>query len=276
MAERRIFSVLPWLSSAAIAGAVGCYAPDEGRAPPLARFYFPTGLALGPDRDDGSGPGRLYVANSDFDLQFNAGSLQVYDLDRIRGLIPRYCDRDEQCDDGKVCDVPSSSSSREATHVCVDADDPRPCGDVGVQGEADRIITPGLCNFIDPGSPPGGGGSLLVQSVSIGAFATDVLYRLNPLGNGRQGRLFVPVRGDSTLHWIETDEDGGRTDSLDCGQGGGLSCDHDHRRGDDSALENSRDLTLPVEPFGIASDATGSALVTTHQTTGSVSLFVNR
>lgn len=279
MAERRDFPMLPWLCVAAIAGATGCFPADDGRDPPLDRFYFPVGLALGPEREDGTGPSRLYVANSDFDLQFNAGSVQVYDLDRVRELLPRYCDRDSDCEDGNVCDVARVDSTRPATHTCVNPADPRPCGALGEQTAGESIVTPGRCNFIDPSSPPNGGRSLLVQSVSIGAFATDALYRVDPTGNGRTGRLFIPVRGDSTLHWMDVDDDGGPEDSLDCGQGAELSCDGNHRRGTDAALENSRGLTLPTEPAGIAADERGEAIVVTHQTTavnGSVSLFVNR
>src|SRR5215510_2227400 len=65
--------------------ALGCFKPDDGREPPLDRIYFPTGLTLSPDAD------RLYVANSDWDLQFNAGSVQAYDAARLRELLPRYC-----------------------------------------------------------------------------------------------------------------------------------------------------------------------------------------
>jgi hypothetical protein len=72
------------------------------------------------------------------------------------------------------------------------------------------------------------------------------------------------------------DDDGSADDSLDCGQGSGIECDSNHRRGSDAALENSRGLTLPTEPFGVAANEAGDALVVTHQTTGSVSLFVNR
>ena len=65
--------------------ATGCFAPGDGREPPLDRIYFPVGVALSP------GYTRMYVANSDFDLQFNAGSLQAYDLERLDALLPVYC-----------------------------------------------------------------------------------------------------------------------------------------------------------------------------------------
>ena len=67
-AVRRCLRGLVWLAGI---GTAGCFKPDDGREPPLDRIYFPTGIALSPDGN------RLYLANSDWDLQFNAGSVQV-------------------------------------------------------------------------------------------------------------------------------------------------------------------------------------------------------
>src|SRR5580658_3719048 len=50
----------------------------EGTDPPTTTFYFPVGLAVSP------GGNVLYVANSDFDLQWNGGTIQSYDLFRLR------------------------------------------------------------------------------------------------------------------------------------------------------------------------------------------------
>src|SRR5689334_19788879 len=80
-----------WAFFALGLSALGCFKPDDGREPPLDRIYFPTGLALSPDGD------RLYVANSDWDLQFNAGSVQAYDAARLRELLPRACNVDTDC-----------------------------------------------------------------------------------------------------------------------------------------------------------------------------------
>ena len=49
-----------------------------GTAPPTNSFYFPTGLAVS------KGGNVLYAINSDFDLQWNGGTLQSYDLFQIR------------------------------------------------------------------------------------------------------------------------------------------------------------------------------------------------
>src|SRR5579863_2970730 len=55
-----------------------CYSTGDGTQPPPESFYFPVGLAVS------HGGNVLYVANSDFDLQWNGGTIQSYDLDQIR------------------------------------------------------------------------------------------------------------------------------------------------------------------------------------------------
>src|SRR5690348_16191099 len=55
-----------------------CYSAGNGVAPPPNDFYFPVGLAVS------RGGNVLYAANSDFDLQWNGGTVQAYDLHQIR------------------------------------------------------------------------------------------------------------------------------------------------------------------------------------------------
>lgn len=257
-----------------------CYSA-EGQPPPLNRLYFPTGLALSP------GATRLYVANSDFDLQYRSGTVQAYDLGRVRQLTPRGCTSDAGCSSGTRCDLaPTTENGGAPSRWCVQSAGPfagRPCGALGEQGIADRLLYPGRCAHLDPEHPVDGGASLIVGSVGVGAFATALLYRSRPpAADGAQrpgGRLFLPVRGDATLTYIDVDDDSKAAATgfeLSCGQTGDEhACDATHRRGDSAAQENTRDLTLPREPFGIDATSDGSALVLTHQTEGSASLFVN-
>jgi hypothetical protein len=242
--------------------AAGCFDPDDGREPPLSRIYFPTGIALSPDGN------RLYLANSDWDLQFNAGSVQVYDTGRLRQLLPTYCDSDADCSvAGERCDVTPSADANGVpsapTHWCVDAATSDPCRGLGIQSAAERLVVPGLCGPFDNAAP-----DLLLSSVRVGAFATDLIYRQNPAGGGR---LFVPVRSDATLHWLDV----GAGAELDCGQGSRAECDANHRRGDGAGEATAEGEALPIEPFGIDATLDGTAIVTTHQTEGKVSLFVN-
>lgn len=266
------------LRSAALAvlALTGCYDQGGGVEPPLDRIYFPVGLAVSPAAS------RLYVVNSDFDLQYNSGSLQALDLDRVREIVPKACDADSDCAGaGRVCDLlPSDANGGHPSRWCVDASGPNagmPCGPFGEKGPANKLLHPGRCGYVDHVSPQDGGSSLVAGRVGIGAFATDVIYRPRPTGPG--GRLFIPVRGDATLHFVDVIDDSEAPQvpfELDCGQSGnGGDCDDHHRRGDDPDQENTRDLRLAAEPFGIAATPDGEAVVVTHQTEGAASLFVN-
>jgi hypothetical protein len=321
------------LLAGALVGAVGCFPPDEGRSVPLDHIYFPVGIQVSP------GKSWMYVANSDFDLQYNAGSVQVYDLETLRGKVPRYCDFDANsqnvpknvspsliCPDGFTCDTTGkgtgvNGSDGAPTHRCLKSGSTNPCDSAGadVQLVADQSLTPGLCTAIDPAPLLKGGVSK--GTVAIGAFATDLLYATNPLKNGKGSMLFVPVRGDATLHWITVDDDTTYPDGsnhatgveLDCGQSGpSQSCDDNHRRGQgiNQAAITDNTFSLPAEPFGVALQArryggvplpdgeqfmtqestpvnpvgtppppepaaAEETLVTTHQTTGEVALFIN-
>src|SRR5689334_4542577 len=59
-----------------------CNLDNPGDAPPRATLYFPNGLALSPHGESESAR-FLYVVNSDFDLRYNAGTVQAYSLDAI-------------------------------------------------------------------------------------------------------------------------------------------------------------------------------------------------
>ena len=65
----------------------GCYSSGAGQDPDEGSFYFPVGVALSQSGD------HLFVVNSDFDLRYNAGTLQALDVRSIaacaRGETPR-------------------------------------------------------------------------------------------------------------------------------------------------------------------------------------------
>lgn len=273
------------LAAAAASALVGCFDPGDGVEPRLDELYFPTGLALSP------GGSRLYVVNSDFDLQFNGGSLQAYDTDALQRFVPMYCESDADCPGGLICDDEPGEDGFAPSKWCVDPADPRPCGEITVPGferpaigdksVAEQSLAPGRCNYV-------AAAPLLVDAVGIGAFATDVRLLEHPLNvdlpatardadGSPIARLVVPVRGDATLHWIDVNDD--RTAAppfeLDCGQRGNGECDENHRRGNASSEENTRGLSAPAEPFGIAATREGDAIVVTHQSDGAASLYVN-
>lgn len=268
--------LVPFFISCLLLG--GCYGTADGVEVPQDEIYFPTGVAM----DDG---GRhLFVVSSDFDLQYNGGAVQSYDLDLLYRALPRACSTSDDCAgfvgvDGVAYPVCGSDG------LCLSsADSASPCQQ-GDRADADRLLFPGRCNPISTTLS-----DLLISKVKIGAFATDALLRTRPLvrsadpdaasgvsclpdGGTDQppARLFVPVRGDQTLHWIDVDSGGG----LDCGQRNNAgACDAAHRAGDDPD-DNTRRLTLNAEPFAIDADQRGVVFAVTNQTTGTASLFVN-
>jgi hypothetical protein len=227
----------------------GCFGPSEGVEVPLDQIYFPVGLALDSSQQ------HLVVVSSDFDLQYNGGAIQSYWLSApggsgtqgLEAVLPRRCVVADDCGGG-VCE----------SGLCVDAPGASPCPQ-GDRADADRLLYPARCNPIDPAP-------LQAATVKIGAFATDAVLR--PRGDGGD-RLFVPVRGDSTLHWLDLDGD-----DLECGQGRDNACDARHRVGDDPS-ETSRDIRLGPEPFAIDATEHGEKVVVTNQTTGTIALFGN-
>ncbi len=262
-----------WFLPLAALSMAGCFPPDDGIEPPLDRLYFPVNIAT----DETSQ--HLFVANSNFDLQFNGGTVQSFDLERLRALIPKPCDADTDCAEGvERCDLdPTPENGGAPVHWCVPTTGPyagRPCGPFGDKSLGDHLLAPGRCNGVNPHAPQDGSPSLVTDAVGIGAFATDLIYRQAPPDAvaAPRGRLFLPVRGDTTLHWIDVDADG----RLECGQSAnGGDCDDNHRRGNNSAEENTRGLRLDPEPYGIDATKDGRGIVVSHQVGGRVSLFMN-
>jgi hypothetical protein len=280
-----------------------CYSPGDGVAPPLNEIYFPTGLALDviPTMSTmaPAAPAHLFIASSDFDLQYRASALASFDLNVLHDhYLPQLCNTDadcdtQHCDNGEATNPAQDSGNREVTpsasYFCFDPAvnvEPngllQPCLPLAQQSTADQVLYPGHCAAIDPRIVVDGH-NLITTSVQIGAFATDAVFRVpgpdadgNPvMGGGTlpDGRLFIPVRGDATLHWIDTYDDG----HLDCGQSDSPdgSCDDAHRVGDDEVEESQNSLRQEPEPFAIAIDDAGQNVAITNQTTGSVSLYVN-
>jgi hypothetical protein len=210
----------------------------------------------------------LFVVSSDFDLQYNGGAIQSYRLggdrtsqsDGLFEQLPLSCASDQDCS-------ASSQGKGVCDHgLCVAEAGGSPCPEDRERRPDQKLLYPGRCTPINQ--------KPLIRSIAkIGAFATDVVLRERP-ANAEAGdpqRLFIPVRGDTTLHWIDV-ENG----ELRCGQGNSDGeCDDQHRAGDDAAAENARGLELQTEPFAIDANELGTTVVVSNQTTGTASLFVN-
>jgi len=257
----------------------GCYSTGEGPSPSVSSLYFPVGLAVSP------GGTALFVANSDFDLRFNAGTVAEYDLARIRtDLAPLW-------------QTPNAATDR--------------CAAAGLGLNATPILQPGACAAYNPEAPPSDPTKSTVKNAAkIGAFATDLLFVCQPdpmLGGAdctdpgsvdlahpaaaaasQSARLFVPVRGEPSLTFFDVDDDRMPPKNADgtqppAKQSFALQCDQSandgrcadtHRAGLNPA-ENVRALTLPAEPFGIAVTDRAEAIVVSHQSSGAgaLSLF---
>lgn len=236
-----------------IAGLSGCFSTD-GVPPPLYEFYYPTGLLVSP------GKTTLYVANSDFDLQYAAGTLQALSLSELREKTKTLRDA-----------LKEGKGAAEA------------CGAIGVGANPSSMLHPGPCAPV--ASEP-----FVEQVATIGAFASGIVIAQKPCEAGRGARLFVPVRGDPSITYFDVDDDRpaecGAGDMstrpcadgaicLQCGQTGqGGRCSDDHRIGIEES-QSQRGLVLPVDPFGMAIDDRGESIITAHQATQQASLVVN-
>ena len=238
----RMAAVCALLGAASTLIGAGCFTDASGRVPDTNTFYFPSALTMSPGRSV------LYVANSDFDLQFSAGWLQALDARAIRTKA-------------------RTMTAGLAAGTPVD----QLCGAAGLTVNQEPWLYPGPCSPFD--LPPFVGNSKL-----IGAFASGILFTPHP--DGGSARLFVPVRGDPSITFFEVDDDsqldpaGSANFKLDCGSGDAGFCAEQNRIGRDPE-RTLRGIALPADPVGIASDKRGEAIVTAHQTQGAASLIQN-
>jgi YVTN family beta-propeller protein len=269
----------------AVLGAAGCYTSGDGTAPPPNTFYFPVGLAVS------SGGTVLYVVNSDFDLQWNGGTLQSYDLNQIR--------RDTVL---TIQDATAGATlAPDGGSILVN---PAPPAPYNCPGNPPLYMTnnSGQRQPLGQTCAPRIDSTVYVRdSVVVGAFATDL--QLSVVGGTR---LFSPVRGDTSLTWADVvkddplsppvpapdgDQDMCASNSqvspftICCGLRVNGRCAIDHQAGNRCAQDqpagggtcepgNTRFINMGGEPFGLAQTDDGTAVVVTHQTSGESSLFL--
>lgn len=250
--------------SIALSAQAGCFALGAGLEPPQDQFYYPTALLTSP------GGRTLYVVNSDFDIQYTGGTVQAIDLAGLRACAGRLRD----------------NLARGASALIA-------CGDIGLGESANPVLVPGPCEPIpvndpvactltdDPDTAAVEGevaGPLVHGARVIGAFASSAALARDPSGPG--ARLFVAVRGEPTVTFFDVTDDAEAPDAdpfrLDCAtETDDNRCGEDHRIGE-SPADSSREITLPVEPVGIAANDDGRTITTVHQTTASASLLINK
>jgi len=274
---RRSVAVLLF-SAAAIVADAACYDTGDGTAPPTRNFYFPVGLKVS------HGGSVLYAVNSNFDLQYNGGTLQSYDLRRIRqhALLAM---RDPTSPELPLTRPPAPGCPNNPPPFRPDGEGRQPLGET--------------C------APPVDSSVYVRDTAIIGAFATDLLLSLPPerlvvqapkatadappppAGTSSFDRLFVPVRGNATLTWAsvkrDTFEGAPRPEDtretyppfrVDCGQDADGRCDLFHQVGEDPDEEgNTRRITMPGEPFAASISEDGASIVITHQNETKSTLF---
>jgi hypothetical protein len=288
---RRLALLLVRASSASAAvalagGAVAsCYSGGGGGTdPPTTTFYFPVGLAVS------AAGNALYAVNSDFDLQWNGGTLQSYDLFLIRH------DTADLIQTNLAGGSPRSLQGPPYNLDFVQTPSAANCIAMPNAGVTDpngtRVPLGEIC------APPVQSTNYVRSSTIIGAFATDLQIQtfdgvnsVDAAGKPVSGvghRLFAPVRGDTSLTWANVGPD----DDPDAVPPEGsssrsfppfvLSCTDSYastapacaaRAGNATDPQDTRLATMPGEPFGLSQTQDGTALAVTHQTSTDTSLL---
>jgi hypothetical protein len=290
VALRAVCALVAVAAAGALAAvAPACYSGGGGTAPPTNSFYFPVGLAVS------AGGHVLYAANSDFDLQWNGGTLQSYDLASVRKDVASLLQANFASSEGDGAVPPSNpwldASTQPTTQIPWF---PNCLSDAAVLYQGNRIPLGEAC------APPVESARYIQDSAVIGAFVTDIAVEpLSLTGNGPT-RMFSPVRGDATITWADLSYDdpntlppcissnasnscanAGANASLpsafhiQCGQSASnLLCDGEHHTST-TAAGNTRQETLPGEPFGIALTQDGTAVAVTALTEPMTSLLMS-
>ena len=241
------------LRLALLSGLLGGCLSNPGAPPPEGLLLSPIAVAM--RQPDTGAPTHLMVLNSNFNLRYNAGSLQSYDLTVLNQAIDEVCVApragltDEQCRDTEGCAV-----------------------------AANCVIVPDVLDQVDDA-----GGQLLITrlpglisgEVRVGSYGSTIA--LNATGD----RAYLGIRSDADITSVDVDLASG---GLACGD----SADVVHRctgafRHVDQSFAAARDIELPTDPLGISvrpldelvAGETGSALLVVHRA-GAVSYLIDR
>jgi hypothetical protein len=266
--------------AAIVAGACGsaCYGAGGGTAPPPSAFYFPTGLSVS------AGGNVLYAINSDFDLQWSGGTLQSYELFRIRHdaaqLVRANTENGRRPVDVDGHSIPFLNGFIWKQSCLVAGPMPGSGGPPSPSSNGQGVQLGEAC------APPVDSTKYVCDSVVTGAFATDLQLSQNAQ------RLFAPVGGNATVTWADVQWDDPTVPLLscpapwkgppstspfliDCGTRVDGRCDGAHQAGDDpNSANNKRNVTMPGEPFGLAQTQDGTAMAVTSETDTKTSLLL--
>jgi DNA-binding beta-propeller fold protein YncE len=143
----------------------GCNLDNAGDPPPRGDIYMPAGLMLSAASAD-QAPRFMYVVNSNFDLRYNMGSLQAFDLEAI---------------DRRVADCAANSAGQDKAGGGT-GEDP---ADEGVLGAATCVIDPT---------------EVLLDEVLVPSLATYVAAASD------RSRIYITTRTETNVAVIDLDE----------------------------------------------------------------------
>ena len=255
---------------------------DPGTDPKSSQFYFPSGIAMDP------GGQYAYIANANADLRYGGGTVMVADMRAFECTVAEFA-------------LANGLSSTPLPAIC------------GDPAAYDKLAGKAMCRTdpLDPSIIDCDETQFIKQNstVKIGNFAGSIRLLPDP-ANPNHSRLFVAVRGDPSITWIDVRYPDGTsgapptvdvpgllqcvTDPSSLNKRKGYDpnsnttssptvCDPDHLvqnyfcQGLPTCVLNNIDQTnktqLPTEPFGMALDAAHQRLLVSHLATGQVSLI---
>jgi DNA-binding beta-propeller fold protein YncE len=176
-----------------------------------------------------------FVTNANTDLRFNGGTLVTLDLDAARSLVADF----------RAAQVIPPTCRRDLLDsgilICSEA-------------------TPGLL--------------LADRTIKVGNFAGAIVYQDHALSGGapNTGRLFMLVRGDPSVVWVDVERDGADLPVVRCGSApaGVLTlC-----AGENRMVRSGQNQEFPPEPFSLSLDPYFGVLWAAHfGGGGAVSVF---
>jgi hypothetical protein len=282
----------PWLfllTLAASALAPACKLNQQGVPPPLDRIAFPASALVDPD-------GRwLYVANSNSDLRYNSGTLVSVDLNAA--MQDRFGAGGQPAQPWPEC--------AGADRIRVDTDPSPCCWDVldhEILNCDERLYIPPdstvkigsfssgmqFQSFAEPSCDPSKDATAASAAVRTAATTRHDCNAQCP-GEPATGRLFIGVRGNSSLTYMDTgrvaDPVLGTRPVFSCSDPASADpnvCEVTQTVADTSPIGDAVPAPIPVpdEPYALTLDETQDLLYignlrgdTMHPQTGGISLF---
>ncbi len=259
--------------------STGCINKD-GDPLPAGLMSFPIAIKLSLDKDADGKPKYVYVTSSNFALQYNAGNVQSYDLDKAIGAIETECMgpgvrqsclepdyggdiRDPICACAPLSDPDCVATGTGILQSCLESSYQgdvnaescacNPLFDAAGTGQDECVPIPAnRCTVVPTQlqiSAPRAAlkvvpvEGLLPGEVEIGSFSDG-------MGVSTDGRrIYVPVRSDANLTFIDVNEDG----QLRCGgpYGERQTCTSEYRSGSIEQVNPNVELILPPDPVDV-------------------------